>query len=57
MTDHSLGVSVPIMGISINPDTGDIEPVGGRPSDGYEVAVPGEIFSDPFSALQLYTCG
>ena len=57
MTDHSLGTSVPIMGISINPDNGEIEPVGGRPSDGTEIATQGEEFNDPSSALRLYTCG
>ena len=57
MTDHSLGQAVPIQGISINPDTGEVEPVGGRAADGYEVVVSGERFGDPLSGLQIFTCG
>ena len=57
MTDHSLGQAVPILGISLNPDTGEVEPVGGRAADGYEVVVSGERFSEPLSGLQLFTCG
>ena len=57
MTDHSLGQAVPILGITINPDSGDVEPVGGRAADGYEVVVSGEKFSDPLSGLPLFTCG
>ena len=57
MTDHSLGQVVPIMGIAINPDSGEVEPVGGRAADGYEVVVSSEKFGEPLSGLQLYTCG